>query len=58
MRLRRLVAVAHKEFLHILRDSRSLGMALALPVLMLILFGYALKCIDEHQSYVAVFDTP
>jgi ABC-2 type transport system permease protein len=40
--LARTAAVARKEALHILRDPRSLIMALALPLLMLLLFGYAL----------------
>jgi ABC-2 type transport system permease protein len=42
MTLRRTKAVARKEFLHILRDPRSLIMALAMPLLLLLLFGYAL----------------
>lgn len=42
MNMRRTRAVAHKEFLHIVRDSRSLILALALPLLMILLFGYAL----------------
>ncbi|GAB4237105.1 MAG: ABC transporter permease [Acidobacteriota bacterium] len=39
---RRWRAVARKECLHILRDPRSLIMSLALPALLLLLFGYAL----------------
>lgn len=42
MNLRRTKAMARKEFLHIVRDPRSLIMALAIPLLMLLLFGYAL----------------
>lgn len=42
MSIRRTRAMARKELLHILRDPRSLIMALALPVLMILLFGYAL----------------
>jgi len=34
--------MARKEFLHILRDPRSLLMAIAIPLLQLTLFGYAL----------------
>jgi len=40
--LRRTWAVARKELLHIVRDPRSLGLALAVPLLMLLLFGYGL----------------
>jgi ABC-2 type transport system permease protein len=42
MNLRRTWALTRKELLHIVRDARSLGMALALPLFMLLLFGYAL----------------
>lgn len=42
MDLRRVKAIAVKEFIHVVRDPRSLGMAIALPVLLLVLFGYAL----------------
>ena len=42
MNPRRLSAVARKETLHVVRDPRSLLMALALPLLLLFLFGYAL----------------
>jgi ABC-2 type transport system permease protein len=43
MNLRRLRAIARKEILHIFRDSRSLGSALATPLIMLLIFGYALS---------------
>ena len=43
MNLRRTRAVAKKEFLHILRDRNSLIMALAMPLVLLLLFGYALS---------------
>jgi ABC-2 type transport system permease protein len=38
MNLRRIWAIARKEFIHIVRDPRSLGMAIAIPMLLLILF--------------------
>ena len=43
MSYRRTRAVLIKELHHIVRDIRSLGMALAVPVMMLVLFGYALS---------------
>ena len=42
MKMRRLLAVARKEFLHLRRDPRSLGLGILIPMLMLLLFGYAL----------------
>ena len=43
MSYRRLRAVWIKELHHIVRDARSLTMALAVPVMMLVLFGFALS---------------
>jgi ABC-2 type transport system permease protein len=48
MSYRRTRAVLVKELHHITRDSRSLGMALAVPVLMLVLFGFALSLDVDH----------
>ncbi len=53
--LRRTDAVARKELLHIVRDSRSLIAALALPLLMLLLFGFALSLDVDHIPMV-VYD--
>ena len=55
MNLRRTRAIARKEFLHILRDPRSLIMALALPLLMILLFGYALT-LDVDRIPTLVYD--
>lgn len=38
----RVSAIAKKEFIQILRDPRSLGMAIFIPILLLNLFGFAL----------------
>jgi ABC-2 type transport system permease protein len=55
MRLIRIWAVARKEFLHVLRDARSLGMAIAIPMMMLMLFGYALT-LDVDNVPLVVWD--
>ena len=53
MSFRRLKAVTKKELLHIVRDARSLTLALALPLVMLLLFGYALTLdVDRIPTYV------
>lgn len=54
MKLRRVRAMARKEFLHILRDTRSLVMALLVPFIMLLLFGYALSLDVDHIPTVFV----
>jgi ABC-2 type transport system permease protein len=48
MSYRRLRAVFNKELRHITRDPLSLGMALAVPVMMLLLFGWALSLDVDH----------
>jgi ABC-2 type transport system permease protein len=53
--LRRARAVARKEFLHVLRDPLSLAIAIALPMLLLTLFGYALS-FDVDNVPVVVWD--
>lgn len=45
--------MARKEFLHIIRDPRSLIMALAVPLFMLLLFGHALTLdVDRIPTFV------
>ena len=55
MNLMRIWAVSRKEYLHILRDPRSLGMAIVIPMLLLVLFGYALT-LDVDQVPLIVWD--
>jgi len=55
MKLYRVWAVARKEFIHIVRDPRSLGMAIVIPMLLLVLFGYALT-LDVDNVPVVVWD--
>jgi ABC-2 type transport system permease protein len=52
---RRTWAVARKEVLHIVRDPRSLAMAVAIPMLLLVLFGYALT-LDVDRVPLAIWD--
>lgn len=55
MNRQRLKAIAKKETLHVLRDPRSLGMGIAIPVLLLILFGYGLS-LNVDNVPIAVWD--
>lgn len=51
----RVAAVARKEAIHILRDPRSMGMGLAMPLLLMILFGWALS-LDVEEVPLGVLD--
>lgn len=55
MNARRMWAVARKEGIHIIRDWRSLVMGIAIPILLLILFGYALT-LDVDEVPLVVWD--
>lgn len=55
MKLQRVAAVARKEFIHVFRDPRSLGMGIAIPMLLLFLFGYALT-LDVDRVPLMVWD--
>ena len=55
MNFRRTGAMARKELLHIIRDPRSLMAALTQPVLVLLLFGYALS-LDVDQIPTIIYD--
>lgn len=55
MKTNRVFAIARKEFIHIIRDPRSLGMAIVIPMLLLVLFGYALT-LDVDNVPMVVWD--
>jgi len=55
MSYRRLRAMFIKELHHIIRDARSLAMALAVPVMMLLLYGYALS-LDVDRVPTLIYD--
>ncbi len=56
MSWRRLRAIFQKELRHIVRDVRSLAIALAMPLLFLVLFGYALS-LDVDRIPTLVYDS-
>jgi ABC-2 type transport system permease protein len=55
MSLTRLLAVARKEVIQILRDSRSLGIVVIMPVTLMLLFGYGVN-LDLKGLPIYVFD--
>jgi len=57
VRLRNIQAVTRKEFYHLIRDFRSLYLAFALPLLLILLFGYALSLdVDNVETVVVDHD--
>jgi ABC-2 type transport system permease protein len=55
MKFIRLKAIAWKEFIQILRDPRSLALAVSMPVVLLVLFGYALA-LDVDRIPTVLYD--
>ncbi len=51
MNRRRLLAIARAEWLHLRRDPRSLVVILALPVFMLLLYGYGINYDLDHIPF-------
>jgi ABC-2 type transport system permease protein len=57
LKLRNIQAVTRKEFYHLIRDFRSLYLAFALPLLLILLFGYALSLdVDNVETVVVDYD--
>jgi len=54
MSIIKIKAVAGKEFYHLIRDYRSLILAFAIPMLLILLFGYALSLDVEYIKTVIV----
>lgn len=48
----RIRAVARKEFLHIIRDKRTLRLIIMMPLMQLIIYGYAVNMDAKHLSTV------
>lgn len=55
MKIKRLLTITKKEIIHIKRDRASLGIAIVLPILMLILFGFAVNT-DVNNVDLVVCD--
>ena len=57
MKFIRLKAIVRKEFYHLIRDYRSLYLAFAIPLLLIILFGYALSLdVDNVETAIVDYD--
>jgi ABC-2 type transport system permease protein len=53
----RIKALIRKEFYHLIRDYRSLYLAFAVPLILIILFGYALSLdVDNVETVVVDYD--
>jgi ABC-2 type transport system permease protein len=48
VKARNIRAIARKEYFHLIRDFRSLYLAFVIPLLLILLFGYALSLDVEH----------
>jgi len=54
----RLKGLMRKEFLQVLRDPSSLGIAFVLPVVLLLIFGYGVSLDAENVPIILVVDKP
>jgi hypothetical protein len=50
--LRRIIAMVRKEFIQVVRDPRTLALVLAMPIMQLMLFGYAINTTVDHIRLV------
>lgn len=55
MKFSRTWAIARKEWFHIFRDWRSLGLVILMPILLMLLFGYAVT-LDVKKVPMGVLD--
>lgn len=53
--MKRFTEFVHKEFLQIFRDSRTMLILLVMPVVLVVLFGYAITT-EVNDTRMAVFD--
>jgi ABC-2 type transport system permease protein len=55
MNIKRVFAITKKEFIHIRRDVRSLVLSFLIPIILLVLFGYALS-LDVKNISATILD--
>jgi ABC-2 type transport system permease protein len=55
VQLKRLITITKKEFIQIRRDKASLAIAVMMPIMMLLLFGFAVNT-DVNNVSLAVYD--
>jgi ABC-2 type transport system permease protein len=48
--LRRIFAIAHKEFMHLRRDRLTLGMIVGIPLMLTLIFGYGINQDVRHLT--------
>lgn len=57
MSIVKIQSIARKEFYHLIRDFRSLYLAFAIPLLLILLFGYALSLdVDNVKTVIVDYD--
>jgi len=57
MNLRKIAAITRKEFYHLIRDYRSLYLAFAIPLILILLFGYALSLdVEDVRTVIVDYD--
>lgn len=57
MSIIKIQSIARKEFYHLIRDFRSLYLAFAIPLLLILLFGYALSLdVDNVKTVIVDYD--
>jgi ABC-2 type transport system permease protein len=49
---RRISSIVRKEFIQVLRDPRTLALVLVMPIMQLLLFGYAINTVVDHIPLV------
>ena len=55
LKIRRILTVTRKEFIHIKRDKASLIISFMMPIVMLLIFGFAVNT-DVNNVDFAVYD--